>query len=95
MPRCVLTGSDTLSVFSVFVICGAYATSDIPSLEAPRGVGGRDHHRGEDVGAAVLFGVWFPEERGSSEGQRGGEVLVLVSISPPFPPRLLLLAYRL
>lgn len=28
--------SDTLSVFSVFLICGTYTTSDVPSPGAPR-----------------------------------------------------------
>lgn len=39
------------------------------------------------MGTAGLFGVWFPEERRSSEGAgtEGREVLVLVSISAPLP----------
>lgn len=86
MPRCVRTGSDTLSVFSVFVICGAYATSDIPSLEAPRGVGGRDHHRGRMWAPLCCLECGFLRREGAVKDRGEGKYLSWSPFHPRFLP---------
>ena len=51
--------------------------------------GGRKSGGGGGCRHRRLFGVWFPEERRRNGGvwTRGrGEVVVLVSVSPPLPP---------
>lgn len=74
-------------VFSVFLICGMYTTTDIPSLEALWGVRGRDYQRGRMWATLRCLECGFLRREGTVKelGQRGGKVLVLVSISAPLP----------
>lgn len=76
MPWCVhgMWESDTFLVFSVFLICGTYPTSDISSLEAPWGV--RDCHRGRMWAALCCLECGFLRREGAAKelGRRGGEV---------------------